>query len=267
MEKTETTQNAIIEKLKTPLGFGIALLTALGVGYVLSKLFKKSKNSNQATYQKLVQEIKELLKQETGASQYSINLIKKVFDCAGYAAQPDFNKIYHDFVEKRRATVDSIKDYVGVVMGHSGNMRKVLNNAFQKIMDEAGGSFQTFKSSEESLVRQNQELLDQVVIVFDRLESNVPRKPNTQKIDKSLLKKIYEYKLGKIAHFRSQKINEALMAAIIKTMLRDKVYQEFGVDMETVGFVDKEREFGGSDPEIRGLQERIRAAFTTLLVD
>ena len=246
------------KNLKTPLGFGIALILSFGVGFGLSELsFRGKAQKRRSLYKKRVKDIQKVLNEEPDFKTYSLNLVKMVYETVPLAIQEDYNQVYREFIAKRRNSVDNFEEYINVTNNYTQNTIEVMNKGLRLIITDAGGSFAILQQSRTKWARQGQEMTDVIMDLFRRIEVEVPRKPNTRKITKELLKQIYEYKLQIMFDFKSDKIRNGLEAVVMKIWLRDKVFIKFGVDMETQKFMNLQKTLSLTDLEINVLKKQI----------
>ena len=267
MEKIQQqNENSFLRRLQTPLGFGIAILVSAGIGFGLSILQHRLKEGSLPEYQKLIREIKELLEEQKGETTYSDQLIKLVYECAPLIAQEDYSSASSKAKADRIATVDDLEKYNKVSVAYAEHLVVVTEKAFSQIIKDAGGFPNHFIQVERDRKPRVQSVMDSYQNMMMRLKLKSNLIPSKHKITPEAIKEMQRYELELLEEIKTKNlISKMTMPFVIIIWITDKLYQKFGINMETPEYKDLYNDLLKTDPEVIELSKKIGAGISGVL--
>ena len=251
MAKVEEKENSFLKKLTTPLGIGTALVVSAGIG--LGLLFLKNKlQKSESEYDKILQKIKAKIEEEKDLNTYSDDLISLVYETVPLITQEEFNKFATTLEEEKIQVVDDIPKYCASVQKFGIGVGKVLDAAFAKIIQDAGGVPDLFLKAEGSRKNNSQKIFMKFQKLIGAMKSKTPKPPNKHKITEELVKKVCAYESELFEELKGKDIKTVFpIPPIIMVWVPNKVYAKFGIDINSEEVAAVVQELMKKDPEFK----------------
>ena len=261
MEKSALEDSSLLSKLKKPLGFAVVLLLSVGLGYGLTSLRRKKpelcdrqKSETNPEYQKILEKLQKKFKQEqkSGKKTYSDELIKMVQKCIPLVSQLDYDAISAEFEERRTNFLDDITGYETECDDFNHAFSHLIEDAYDKIVEEGGGSQAIFQAIFERRMEESNEIRMSNQQAMTTLKLGNENRPIKQKLTKELIKQVCEYELKISREIIDKGFKEKVKdPRCLLVWATDKVNQRFGFNTSYSKFQSALKKLNESDQEFQ----------------
>ena len=272
MEKVEKMNLSFVQKLKTPLGLGAAILVSTGIGITLKFLSSKNKVEKdeenitaKSEYQILLEQIQDKLKEEETES-YSNELLKMVYECAPLITREEYKKLIQGSAQRRMQVLDNIPEYESEFDKLNQKVMQLLGNAFVRIIKEAGGSEGVFKISHQQGMSKSEEIQQGFENVIKELKSEEKGQNSSFELTAELVKEICAYQEGAYKELIERGLKNHFKSPMSPILwVTDNLNRKFGIDTSSVEYKAAFEKLTNSDQELQKVVEKHMKVISDLL--